>query len=202
MLETAKKKDTHILTTLPTNTMADVPLLVISEYASSERRITPSWTIFQLKTKLEPVTGIPPSCQRLSLKQSSGAEKIPIEAADDDAVHLSSFPLAPYAELHVSQPFSISLAAERFHWPGMRRLTSCRAGQRNLSLGFALISLSLFSCSSASASCPFLYSLRVRGGRGRGKVALQSTRRLKEHGGEIPKRASHGGLWAAKRLLL
>lgn len=94
------------------NVMADVPLLVISEYAASERRITPSWTIFQLKTKLEPVTGIPPSCQILSLKTSAGSEKIPVEAADEDAVRLSSFPLAPYAELHVSQPLSISLAAE------------------------------------------------------------------------------------------
>lgn len=91
--------------------MADVPLLVISEYAASERRITPSWSIFQLKTKLEPVTGIPPSCQILSLKASAGSEKIPVEAADEDAVRLSSFPLAPYAELHVSQPLSISLAA-------------------------------------------------------------------------------------------
>ncbi|KAM0463521.1 hypothetical protein ACHAPV_002061 [Trichoderma viride] len=81
--------------------MADVPLLVISENAASERRITPSWSIFQLKTKLEPVTGIPPSCQILSLKASAGSEKIPVEAADEDAVRLSSFPLAPYAELHV-----------------------------------------------------------------------------------------------------
>ncbi|KAK5997006.1 Cell polarity protein alp11 [Cladobotryum mycophilum] len=39
--------------------MADVPLQVISDYASSERRITPSWTISQLKAKLEHITGIP-----------------------------------------------------------------------------------------------------------------------------------------------
>jgi tubulin-folding cofactor B len=81
--------------------MADVPLYVVSENSSSERRITPSWTISQLKSKLEPVTGIPPSSQRLSLKTAT-KESIPIEAADEDQVHLSSFPLFTYAELHVS----------------------------------------------------------------------------------------------------
>jgi tubulin-specific chaperone B len=32
---------------------------------SAERRITPSWTVSQLKTKLEPITGIPASAQYL-----------------------------------------------------------------------------------------------------------------------------------------
>ncbi|KAF5678926.1 tubulin specific chaperone cofactor B [Fusarium heterosporum] len=80
--------------------MADVPLVVIAEFAQSERRITPSWSISQLKTKLETVTGVPPSCQRLSLKPTAGAEAIAIEAANEDDTHLSNFPLAPYAELH------------------------------------------------------------------------------------------------------
>ncbi|PHH70294.1 hypothetical protein CDD82_7220 [Ophiocordyceps australis] len=84
--------------------MADVPLQVISDNAVSERRITPSWTVGQLKAKLETVTGIPPSSQILSLQASAGAERIPIDAADDDDIRLSSFPLVPYAELHVSRP--------------------------------------------------------------------------------------------------
>jgi tubulin-folding cofactor B len=82
--------------------MADVPLQVISENAASERRITPSWSISTLKTKLEPITGVPPSAQKLSLKTSGGSDAIPVEAADEDNTRLSSFPLAPYAELHVS----------------------------------------------------------------------------------------------------
>jgi hypothetical protein len=150
--------------------MADVPLLVISEYAASERRITPSWTIFQLKSKLEPVTGIPPSCQKLSLKQSSGAEKIPVEAADEDAVRLSSFPLAPYAELHVSQPFSISLAAERFFWPGMRRFDFMPCWAARFVAGFVsslrfcfLLLLSLCFIS------PSLLSTHTWGGRREGE---------------------------------
>ena len=82
--------------------MADIPLQVISENATSERRITPSWSISQLRTKLEPITGIPPSSQRISLK-TGNKEAIPIEAADEDSTLLSGFPLTAYAELHVSQ---------------------------------------------------------------------------------------------------
>ncbi|KAF3765802.1 putative Alp11-like protein of tubulin-folding cofactor B [Cryphonectria parasitica EP155] len=80
--------------------MADVPMRVVSENTSSERRITPSWSISKLKTKLEPVTGIPPSSQRISLKLS-GQESIPIEASDEDSTYLSSFSLVAYAELLV-----------------------------------------------------------------------------------------------------
>ncbi|KAF3070508.1 Cell polarity protein alp11 [Daldinia childiae] len=80
--------------------MADVPLQVISENSTSERRITPSWSITQLKRKLEPITGIPPSSQRISLKTAS-KESIPIEGADEDVVLLSNFPLSAYAELHI-----------------------------------------------------------------------------------------------------
>lgn len=83
--------------------MADVPLYVVSDYAASERRITPSWSIWQLKTKLEHITGIPPSSQKISLKTSAG-EKIPIEAVDEESVYLQQFPLTPYAELLVSEP--------------------------------------------------------------------------------------------------
>ena len=85
--------------------MADVPLHVISENAAAERRITPAWTISQLKTKLESMTGVPPSSQVLVLKTSAGGA-IPVEAHDEDNVYLSSFPLHPYAELHVSWTMS------------------------------------------------------------------------------------------------
>ena len=39
---------------------------------SAERRISPSWSISQLKAKLEPVTGIPPSAQRLRTRDLDG----------------------------------------------------------------------------------------------------------------------------------
>lgn len=88
-----------------------MPLIVISDNTSSERRVTPSWTIRQLRTKLEPITGIPPSSQRLLL-QAPSREKIAVESHDEEATRLTSFPLAPYAELHVRPVHTSQLAAE------------------------------------------------------------------------------------------
>lgn len=84
-----------------TTTLADVPLYVVSENAASERRITPSWTISQLKTKLEPITGIPPGCQRLSVKATKASPSVAVEAADEESTQLVGFNLTPYGELHV-----------------------------------------------------------------------------------------------------
>lgn len=85
-------------------TAGDIPLQITSENSSSERRITPSWTIGQLKAKLEPVTGIPPLSQKLTLRLG-GRQPVPIEAVDEENTQLGNFPLAPYAEIHVSFDF-------------------------------------------------------------------------------------------------
>jgi tubulin-folding cofactor B len=82
-------------------TAGDIPLLITSENSSSERRITPSWTIGQLKAKLETVTGIPPLSQLLTLRVP-GQQGLLVKAADEENTQLNGFPLAPYAELHVS----------------------------------------------------------------------------------------------------
>jgi tubulin-folding cofactor B len=84
-------------------TAGDIPLKISSDNSgpNSERRITPSWTIGQVKAKLEPVTGIPPLSQKLTLRLGS-RQAIAIEAADEETTEIGSFPLAPYAELHVS----------------------------------------------------------------------------------------------------
>ncbi|KAF2755107.1 hypothetical protein EJ05DRAFT_478914 [Pseudovirgaria hyperparasitica] len=73
----------------------DVPMLVTSATTKSERRITPSWSIAQLKTRLEPITGIPASAQRLTIQ---GA---PVEAVDEESVQLAAYPLQAYAEIYV-----------------------------------------------------------------------------------------------------
>lgn len=63
-------------------TQPDIPLLVIvpndadpsgRPLLSAERRITPSWTVSQLKAKLEPVTGIPASSQSLRTRGLDGS---------------------------------------------------------------------------------------------------------------------------------
>ncbi|KAF2274176.1 uncharacterized protein EI97DRAFT_468890 [Westerdykella ornata] len=79
----------------------DVPLLINSSNASSERRITPSWTIAFLKSRLEPITGIPAGSQQLTLRVGS-QDAIPVTAADEENTQLSAFPLQPYAEITVT----------------------------------------------------------------------------------------------------
>jgi tubulin-folding cofactor B len=91
-------------------TAGDLPLQITSENSSSERRITPSWTIGQLKAKLEPITGIPPLSQKLTLKLGS-QQSVPLEAIDEENTQLGSFPLAPYAEIHVSLHSVLFLAS-------------------------------------------------------------------------------------------
>lgn len=79
---------------------ADIPLLIRSENSSSERRISPAWTVAQLKGRLEPITGVPAGCQRLSLKVASQPAQN-IEAADEEATQIGAWPLQAYAELQV-----------------------------------------------------------------------------------------------------
>jgi len=81
------------------HTVIDVPLKISSDNSgpNSERRITPTWTIGQLKAKLEPITGIPPLAQKLTLILGS-RQSIPIQALDEENTLIGSFPLAPYSE--------------------------------------------------------------------------------------------------------
>lgn len=79
----------------------DIPLLIASENARSERRISPAWTITHLKDRLEPITGIPASSQRLTLKVASWPEQ-PLTSENEAITQLSNFPLQAYAEIHVS----------------------------------------------------------------------------------------------------
>ena len=79
---------------------ADIPLLVRSENSSSERRVSPAWTIAHLKARLEPITGVPASCQKLSLKVASQSPQS-IEAQDEDGTQIGAWPLQAYAELQV-----------------------------------------------------------------------------------------------------
>lgn len=82
-------------------TAADIPIRVTSDNASAERRVTPSWTIAFLKSKLEPVTGIPPSSQQLTLRLPHAPQPVPISSHDEETTQIASFPLQPYVELHV-----------------------------------------------------------------------------------------------------
>lgn len=82
----------------------DVPLWIKSANTSSERRISPAWSIAQLKARLEPITGVPLSSQHLVLRVGSrevGAIEPPA-GRDEQSTQLASFPLQAYAEIFVS----------------------------------------------------------------------------------------------------
>ncbi|KAF3483566.1 tubulin folding cofactor B [Arthroderma uncinatum] len=69
---------------------------------ATERRVTPSWTVLQLKAKLETMTGIPPSSQRLRLK-SPGHEYQWMDE-DDQAIGRWSIGKGCEIEVHDQRP--------------------------------------------------------------------------------------------------
>ncbi|KAL8958028.1 MAG: hypothetical protein Q9193_004836 [Seirophora villosa] len=78
----------------------DIPIFIRSPAACSERRVNPSWTISQLKARLEPITGIAPALQTLAVRQPHQQEMTAISAADEDRTEIGSWSLLAYAELH------------------------------------------------------------------------------------------------------
>lgn len=95
-------------------TPADVSLIISTASSTSsdsandrpsfatERRITPSWTITELKAKLETMTGIPPGSQRLLFK-SPGKNDQWIEG--DDTRVIGEWGLVRGCEIEVCMYF-------------------------------------------------------------------------------------------------
>ena len=84
--------------------MADIPVFVTSDQTSSERRISPSWSISELKSRLETITGIPPSSQRLQIYISSTdttAAPVEVNPKTEDSTFVGQFNLTAYGRIHV-----------------------------------------------------------------------------------------------------
>ncbi|KAJ5603574.1 hypothetical protein N7537_006530 [Penicillium hordei] len=64
----------------------------------TERRITPTWTVMQVKAKLETMTGIPPACQRLRVKVPGR----PDQWADGDDRLIGDWGLVKGSEIEVN----------------------------------------------------------------------------------------------------
>lgn len=95
---------------------SDIPLLINSANSSSERRVSPAWSIAQFKGRLEPITGIPASSQRLALRAGSqelGSIEAP-SGGDEENTQLAYFPLQAHAEIYVSLRHSSSLLGSSF----------------------------------------------------------------------------------------
>lgn len=69
----------------------------------TERRITPTWTVEQVKSKLETMTGVPPGSQRLRVKVPGR----PDQWADNDAQLIGDYGLVKGAEIEVGHFFSV-----------------------------------------------------------------------------------------------
>jgi tubulin-folding cofactor B len=89
--------------------MSAVPLRVVSAHTTSERRVSPAWSVAQLKARLEPITGVPIEFQRLVLRGED------VRVADEDGTLLGSLGLVAQAELQVRHPraFAIRPASAR-----------------------------------------------------------------------------------------
>ena len=86
-------------------TSVDIPMIICSDDVSCERRISPSWTVTQFKSRLEPITGIPTSSQQIFVQSGVSSRpdaKIALETQDEDSTQLAGFGLRPYGEIHVS----------------------------------------------------------------------------------------------------
>lgn len=70
--------------------MADFPVFIDSDDTSSERRVSPQWTISDFKKKMWPIIGIPPASQHLSLRYET----------EDDLI--GSFKLQPLSVIKIS----------------------------------------------------------------------------------------------------
>lgn len=78
----------------------------------SERRITPTWTVMQLKGKLETMSGIPPGSQRLRIKIPGR----PDQWAENDDRTIGEYGLTKGSEIEVgSLPFPYQANAEPFN---------------------------------------------------------------------------------------
>lgn len=89
--------------------MSDVPIFVTSEQTSSERRISPTWSIDELRGRLEHITGIPPSSQNILIYGSSNSSgPVPINETDETKALIGQYNLVPYGRLHIEDTRPVS----------------------------------------------------------------------------------------------
>lgn len=88
----------------------DLSVFFTSDLTSSERRISPQWTLAYLKTRLEQITGVQPESQVLQYHpQSSSNEYIVLKADDEERVTIAQLGITSFSRIHVqdSNPDSV-----------------------------------------------------------------------------------------------
>lgn len=80
----------------------DISVFFTSELTSSERRISPQWTVGYLKKRIEQITGILPEFQVLQYHpHNSSNEYIVLETADDESVTVADLNIHALSRIHV-----------------------------------------------------------------------------------------------------
>lgn len=74
--------------------MSTIPVLLTSSLTSSERKLSPEWSLDYLKQRFEQITGIPPEFQEVRLYSSSGYELLSGDQVSDMGIN-------PGARIHV-----------------------------------------------------------------------------------------------------
>lgn len=85
--------------------MSDINIFITSDLTSSERRVSPQWSLEYFKQKLELITGVEPQNQLLQYYPNKYSNEYvqmssPQKSQDED-VHLSQFGLKEYSRIHV-----------------------------------------------------------------------------------------------------
>ncbi|ODV85056.1 hypothetical protein CANARDRAFT_28776 [[Candida] arabinofermentans NRRL YB-2248] len=83
--------------------MEDINVYITSDLTSSERRISPNWSLSTFKNKLHQITGIPPIDQKLWLyKTKDTSERSQMRSIHDDSLtQLYEFHIIPYTRIHI-----------------------------------------------------------------------------------------------------
>lgn len=78
----------------------DIPVYITSDLTSSERRISPQWSVKYLKQRLEQITGIEPKFQALQYYPIKSSNEFRILGEPDDK-NVSDLEITPYSRIHV-----------------------------------------------------------------------------------------------------
>lgn len=81
--------------------MSDIHIYVTSSLTSSERRVSPQWTLEYLKSRLELITGVEPQHQKLYIYRTSNSSEN-VEVKNSNETLVSELSLKPYVRLHVA----------------------------------------------------------------------------------------------------
>ncbi|CDK25323.1 unnamed protein product [Kuraishia capsulata CBS 1993] len=84
--------------------MADLSVYITSELTSSERRVSPQWSVEHFKKKMELITGIPPESQRIWVykrRETNERFELKIPEKPDEYTFLSEFTIVPFTRIDI-----------------------------------------------------------------------------------------------------